>query len=76
VSPARECRHCGDPLPLDSRCDCQGDPDRDYTTGHQELAAHEMPVRLAPRLGRRTEGSLNSIVEGLGDSVSLADVWV
>jgi hypothetical protein len=25
------CPHCGDPLPLDSHCDCKGDPDRDRT---------------------------------------------
>lgn len=26
------CPRCGDPLSSDKRCDCAGDPDRDYVT--------------------------------------------
>lgn len=79
MSPPRECPDCGDPLPLDGRCDCRGDIDRDCRTAYRDLGLHEMPVRLSPRLGPRASGHrLDSIVNGeeLGGSDNLPDLWV
>lgn len=83
MSPARdrECPLCGDPLPLDGRCDCRGDLDRDYRTAYRGLGVHEMPVRhVTPAtLGPKTRrGDFDSVVRGseIGGSDNLPDLWV
>lgn len=41
-----ECGRCGDPLPVDGACDCEGDPDRDYVVGFLGLRETRMLVRV------------------------------
>lgn len=36
---ASTCPRCGDPLPLDRRCDCAGDPDRDRVAAYKGMDA-------------------------------------
>lgn len=38
----RTCTRCGDPLPSDRLCDCQGDPDRDYIEGLKGLKTNRV----------------------------------
>lgn len=42
----RRCPRCGDPLPLDGKCDCAGDPDRNGSGLHSLGRAHMQVVRL------------------------------
>lgn len=61
------CVRCGDPLPVDGRCDCAGDQERDYVSGWRGLNAHPVFVRLGPE----TEDGRQD-----GDRDSVAEVWI
>lgn len=61
------CIRCGDPLPVDGRCDCAGDLERDYVAGWRGLSAHALVVRLGPE----TEDGWHD-----GDRDSVAEVWI
>lgn len=43
----KTCTHCGDPLPVDGRCDCAGDADRDTRAGWRGLRLRPVLVRIA-----------------------------
>lgn len=66
------CVRCGDPLPVDGRCDCAGDRERDYVSGWQGLNAHAVVVRLSG-LGPEADTG-----DGWcdGDRDSVAEVWI
>lgn len=49
------CERCGDPLPIDRRCDCAGDCDRDYVTAYRHLRRHAVIVRWAAGDEREVE---------------------
>lgn len=61
------CARCGDPLPVDGRCDCAGDLERDYVSGWRGLNPHALVVRLGPE----TKDGWHD-----GDRDSVAEVWI
>jgi hypothetical protein len=58
-----ECPRCGDPLPLDGRCDCAGDPDRDAQTGLAGMQPHALMIRLGPETRDAERDGLDSVLE-------------